>query len=311
MMKAKHTIILLLVLLLSGCEEEVVLDLPEGKEKLVVQGHIEQGAPPIVVLTRSVPVFSSTSVNNLENNFVHGAQVTVSSGNQSYELRELAPAQFTPDLKRLLSEQFAVPPSWLEPGSGFIFYIYTTDELKGETGKNYRLHVNYQENSLSAFTTIPQLNPLTELFVVHHPDSGEDSLVSVYYRYNDPDTLGNSVRYFTKRNREPFYAGLLTSVFNDELINGARSLTFPLGRGIPQGQVIDTETAGYFGRGDTVIIRWAAIDLAHFRFWSTLESERSSNGSPIGTPDITRSNIKGGLGIWGGYAVTYHSIIID
>lgn len=310
-MKGKFSIVLFLVLLLFGCEEEVMLELPEGKEKLVVQGHIEQDAPPIVVLTRSVPVFSSSSKNDLGKSFVHGARVIVSTGSQSYELREFAPAQFTPELKRLLSEQFAVPPTSLEPGSGFVFYIYTTDELKGETGKSYGLQISYEDHSLSASTTIPQLNPLSELFAVPHPDSGEDSLVSVYYRYNDPDTLGNSVRYFTKRNNEPFYAGLLTSVFNDELINGARSLTFPLGRGVPQGRDSDERTAGYFGKGDTVTIRWAAIDLAHFRFWSTLESERNSNGSPIGTPDITRSNVKGGLGIWGGYAVTYHSIIID
>lgn len=310
-MKAKHTILLVLVFLLFSCEEEVVLDLPEGEELLVVQGHIEQDAPPLVVLTRSVPVFKNTSSSDLKMSFIHGAQVTVSTGSKSYDLQELSITSFTPDLKRLLEEQFAVPPSLLEPGSGFEFFIYTTDELKGETGNSYRLEIGHGGRKLSASTTIPQLNPLTELFIVPHPDPKEDSLVSVYYRYKDPDTLGNSVRYFTKRNNEPFYAGLLTSVFNDELINGAASLTFPLGRGIPQGQEIDQITAGYFGRGDTVTIKWAAIDLAHFRFWSTLESERSSNGSPIGSPDITRSNIKGGLGIWGGYAATYHTIIVD
>lgn len=310
-MKGKYHIWLLLVLFLFGCEEEIILDLPAGEELLVVQGHIEQGSQPIVVLTRSVPVFNSTTKQELEASFVHGAQIMVRTKDQEYTLKELPASAFTPELKRLLSEQFAVPPIQLQPGSNFVFYVYTSDELKGEVGKSYGLHVRYENQVLNATTTIPQLNPLTELFVVPHPDPAEDSLVSIYYSYNDPDTLGNSVRYFTKRNSEPFYAGLLTSVFNDELINGATSLTFPLGRGIPQGQELDLETAGYFGRGDTVIIRWAAIDLPHFRFWSTLESERSSNGSPIGSPNITRSNIKGGLGIWGGYGVTYHAVIIE
>lgn len=303
--------LLLLVLFLFGCEEEIALELPAGEELLVVQGHIEQGSQPIVVLMRSVPVFTSTTQEELEASFVHGAQIIVSTKGREYTLKELPASALTPELKRLLSEQFAVPPLQLQPGSDFIFYLYTTDKIRGEVGKSYGLHISYGTQVLTATTTIPQLNPLTELFVVPHPDPAEDSLVSIYYRYNDPDTLGNSVRYFTKRNSEPFYAGLLTSVFNDELINGANSLTFPLARGIPQGQEIDPETAGYFGRGDTVTIRWAAIDLPHFRFWSTLEAERSSNGSPIGSPNITRSNINGGLGIWGGYGVTYHSIIIE
>jgi hypothetical protein len=310
-MKLAQYIGLLFILFLFACEEEIELDLPLGEEMLVVQGHIEQGAPPLIVLTRTVPVFEGSSLVEQEARFVHQAQVVVRSEGNSYTLNEIPVSGLTTELKHLLSDQFAVPPGKLQPGSGFIFYVYTTTELKGVPGNRYDLQIVSGEQVLSATTTIPHLNPLDELFVVPHPDPAQDSLVSVYYRYSDPDTLGNSVRYFTRRNTEPFYAGLLSSVFNDELINGAKGLSFPLARGIPQGQTIDPKTAGYFGKGDTVTIRWASIDLPHFRFWSTLESERSSNGSPIGTPNITRSNIKGGLGIWGGYGVTYHSITVQ
>ncbi|RDV14739.1 DUF4249 domain-containing protein [Pontibacter diazotrophicus] len=302
---------LLMFLLLTGCEEDLNLILPEGEEMLVVEGHIEQGTPPVIVLTRSVPVFSDLSVEALEQSFVHDAQVTVTSNGQAYMLQEVASPAFSEELRQIVSVQLGIPAEQLRRNSGFLFYVYTTDELMGEVGQSYRLRISQEGRLLTATTTIPQLNPLDSLWTVPHPDPQEDSLRILYYGYTDPDTLGNSIRYFTKRNNEPFFPGLFTSVFNDELVNGS-SISFPLDRGEPKGQAeINEELYSYFGVGDTVIVRWSAIDLPHYRFWYSLENEQNSNGSPIGTPNITQSNIEGGLGIWGGYGVTYHTIVVE
>ncbi len=308
-MKQNFTIyICLLLLLLVGCEQDLTIALPEGKEMLVVEGHIEQGAPPVVVLTRSVPVFSELSLEALDKSFVHGAQITVTSQGRTVVLKEVPSPAFSEQLKETVSLQLGIPKAQLGIPGGFVFYVYTSDELKGEIGQSYRLRIQAEGQSLTAATTIPHLNPIDSLWIVPHPK--QDSLKTLFYRYNDPDTLGNSVRYFTKRNGEPFYPGLFSSVFNDELVNG-KSISFPLDRGEPKGQQeVNLDLYSYFGIGDTVTIRWAAIDVPHYRFWFSLENEQNSNGSPIGTPNITRSNISGGLGIWGGYGVTYHQIII-
>ncbi|ARS34981.1 DUF4249 family protein [Pontibacter actiniarum] len=310
-MRLAQTILSVLSLaLLFGCEEDVTIDLPAGEEQLVVEGHIEQGAPPVLVLTRSVPVFADASLETLEKSFVHDAKVTVTTGGQSYTLKEVPSGAFSEELKRAVSLQIGVRPELLNASGGFNFYVYTSEELQGEVGKSYSLRISHQGKTLTAVTTIPQLNPLSELTISPHPKPEEDSLRILNYSYTDPDTIGNSIRYFTKRNSEPFYPGLFNSVFNDELINGG-SITFPLDRGEPKGQEeIDEDLYSYFGVGDTVTVRWAAIDLPHYRFWSSLENEQNSNGSPIGSPNITRSNIKGGLGVWGGYGVTYHTLII-
>ncbi|MBC5991723.1 DUF4249 family protein [Pontibacter cellulosilyticus] len=310
MKRLQFILLFVAALLLTGCEENLTLEIPEGEAKLVVEGHIEQGAPPIVVLTNSVPVFANVSAETFRDAFVHDAQVTVSSGGQVYTLREVSSAAFSDELKEQVALQFGISESLLNGSNGFPFYVYTTDALKGTVGNSYALRISHQGKVLTASTTIPHLNPIDSLWTLPHPKPEEDSLRILMYKYADPDTLGNSVRYFTKRNQEPFYPGLLGSVFNDELINGG-TITFPLDRGEPRGQAeINQELYGYFGKGDTVTVRWAAIDLPHFRFWSTLESEQNSNGSPIGSPNTTRSNINGGLGIWGGYGVTYHRIII-
>ncbi|PRY15636.1 uncharacterized protein DUF4249 [Pontibacter ummariensis] len=311
-MKLNYIIpLFLLLLFLAACEKDLSIDLPTGKEQLVVEGHIEQGAPPIVVLTRSVPVFSEISQEALQEAFVHGAQVRVSIAGESYTLEERPVSSLPAEQRQLAALQFGIPLEILNGCCGFTFYVYTTDKLLGETGGSYQLYINHEEHQLSATTTIPQLNPIDSLWTMPHPDPAQDSLVSLWYRYTDPDTLGNSIRYFTKRNSEPFYPGLFSSVFNDELVNGG-TVRFPLDRGEPKGQEeIDEELYSYFGKSDTVTVRWAAIDLPHFRFWSSIENEQNSNGSPISSPNITQSNIKGGLGIWGGYGVTYHQIVIE
>ncbi|WP_299757103.1 DUF4249 domain-containing protein [uncultured Pontibacter sp.] len=311
MLKYKLILALISALLLLGCEEDITIAIPEGDEQLVVEGHIEQQAPPIVILTRTVPVFSDISAEVLEQSFVHDAEVTVTVNNQSYTLKETSSTAFTEDLKQVISMQFGLSPGVLNSASGFSFYVYTTDELLGEVGKTYNLKVSHQGKTLTSSTTIPHLNPIDSLWTIPHPNPEEDSLRQLYYRYNDPDTLGNYIRYFTKRNQEPFYPGLLASVFTDEFVNGA-TIDYPLDRGEPKGQPeVNEDLYGYFGKGDTVTVRWAAIDRPHYSFWFTLENEQLNNGSPISSPNITQSNITGGLGIWGGYAVTYHTIIID
>lgn len=310
-MKNKIWLILLFISFLVACEENLTIDIPEGQEQLVVEGHIEQGAPPVVVLTRSMPVFDDFSFASIEASFVHGAKVEVTSAGRSYTLKEVPAAAFWLELRRVVSEQYAIPEDRLTASSNFIFYVYTSEELMGEVGKSYQLRISHEGRVLTSITTIPNLNPLEGLFLEPHPDPSQDSLFTLYYRYRDPDTLGNSVRYFTKRNSEPFYPGYFASVFNDELINGVQDLTYPLDRGEPRGQDVDLDTYSYFGRGDTIVVRWASLDLDHYRFWFTLENERNNNGSPIGSPNTTRSNIKGGLGVWGGYGVTYHRIVVE
>ncbi|OKL41532.1 DUF4249 domain-containing protein [Pontibacter flavimaris] len=298
-------------LLFFGCEEDITVEIPAGEEQLVVEGHIEQEASPVVVLTRTVPVFTEVSVEALAKSFVHDAQVRVTVDGQTYTLDEVPLAALPQELKELIAVQFGLRPEFLSTEAGALFYVYTSQELKGEVGKSYRLHIRHAGRELSAVTTIPHLNPLDSLYTIPHPNPEEDSLRQLYYRYSDPDTLGNTIRYFTKRNSEPFYPGLFASVFSDEFINGA-TIDYPLDRGEPKGQQeVDVDLYSYFGKGDTVTVRWAAIDQAHYRFWFTLENEQNNNGSPISSPNITRSNIQGGLGIWGGYGVSYHTLIIE
>lgn len=295
-------------LLLISCEEDIAIDLAAGEEKLVVQGHIEQDAPPYVILTRSIPVFYPGATEAFVNAMVHQATVTISSAGTVYPLQEVLLTSLPDDQQQIISEQFgfALPITANSPLAKLA--VYTSADLKGEIGKSYQLQITAEGKTLTATTTIPAPTPVDSLWFRPHPNPKNDSLVTLWYRYQDPDTLGNNVRFFTSRQSEPFYPGYQASVLTDEFVNG-RTIEFPLERGYPKSAKVDLETYSYFKKGDTVRLKWAAIDFQHYQFWFTLEADRASNGNPFGFPTTVRSNVTGGLGIWGGYGVSRHSVI--
>jgi hypothetical protein len=295
---------------LFSCETDIDLDLPEGKPAIVVEGHIEPSQSPVIVLTKSAAIFSGFSTAQMENSFVHHAKIFVIAGNQEFELQEMSSFNVSAETLQLIAGQYGLTINPVTGKLPFNFYFYTSPELKGEPGKNYRLRIQTENEMLTAATSIPQLNPLDSLWFKPHPNPKNDSLVMLWYRYKDPDTLGNCVRYFTKRNQETFYPGYFASVFIDEFVNGKPFIDFPLQRGEPKSKEPDFATFGYFKKGDTITVKWSATDLAHYRFWNSLETEFSSQGNPIGSPTVIQSNINGGLGIWGGYGSTYHKIVV-
>ncbi|MBK0402927.1 DUF4249 domain-containing protein [Adhaeribacter sp. BT258] len=301
---------LILIPFLVSCEKNLLLEIPEGEAQLIVEGHIEQDTPPVVVLTRSVPVFSNFSPQQIEAAFVHGARIFVSDGAREYALQEYNTNNLPPELQKLVAEQFGFSPDNNGGKLPFTFYFYTSPELKGQVGKNYKLRIETDKETATASTSIPQLNPIDSLWIKPHPNPKMDSLVALWYRYKDPDTVGNCVRYFTKRNQEPFYPGFFNSVFIDDFVNGKPFIDFPLQRGEPKTKEPDFDSYSYFRKGDTITIKWAAIDMAHYRFWQSLESDFGSRGNPFGAPVKIESNIKGGLGIWGGYGVLYYRFIV-
>jgi hypothetical protein len=73
---------------------------------------------------------------------------------------------------------------------------------------------------------------------------------------------------------------------------------------------VDPDEFGLYFVGDTISIKWCTIDEAHFDFWNTLEFS-SANQGPFSSYTRLESNIEGGLGIWGGYSVSYYTLPVE
>src|SRR6185295_1338657 len=68
------------VLFLTCCTKDLSITLPHQESQIVVEGHIETGTPPYVILTKSSDYYSTFYLDSLGNYFIHGAIVKVFDG---------------------------------------------------------------------------------------------------------------------------------------------------------------------------------------------------------------------------------------
>lgn len=278
----------------TSCEKDIHINLQDATQELVVDGTIENRKPPTIVLTNSMNFFSSIDTSILKTLFVHGAIVSVTGNGHTVTLSEHE----------------------MDTLNGNKYYYYTTDSsdaglMRGKIGQAYTLHIETDGKSYDAVTTIPaggfHLDSLWWVWGMKNnkPDTTQAYLMA---RITDPPVPGNYARYFTKRNREPFYPGL-NSVADDEITNGT-IFDFQIDRGVSKNDQIDFNRYGYFLPGDTVTLKFCNIDKATYNFWHTWEYAWNNESNPFSTPTTVLGNVKGALGYWGGYAAQYKTIII-
>ena len=100
------------------------------------------------------------------------------------------------------------------------------------------------------------------------------------------------------------------NIFDDNFFNGLNFEAFIWrGHEIGAEPVSGDETWDYFQQGDTIAIKFCTIDQSHFQFWESFEIAAFNNGNPFAAPSTIKTNIEGGLGVWGGYGVTYDTIV--
>lgn len=285
------------LLFLASCEKEVHINLDSSAPKVVVQGAIETGLPPYVVLTSSFSFFSKVDLSTLENSFLHGADVKVSDGSRTVSLKEYS----------------------FDTGSSSKFYVYSIDTTNlssfifGQNGKIYTLTVTYGGSTYTSVTKIPNPKGLDSVWFgapVFKRSSTPATAYQLFCTYSDPDTLGDYVRYFTQRNSGEQF--LPSGIFSDEVINGKVVSNLSLfGGEDPSRTDTRSDSVFYFFPGDTVTLKWSAIDKGVYDFYNTLQFAESAVGNPFASPINVKSNISnGGLGVWAGYGTVLYTRIV-
>lgn len=295
----------LLLLVAAACEEAFTPPEIDEPLQLVVEGYIEAGeqpTPPYVLLTRSLPFFSTIGQDELDDIFVHDAVITVSDGEQTVALTELCLQSLTPEQRALAAEFLGIAVDSI--AFNFCAYIDLSFRMIGQQGRHYDLRIEAEGKTLTARTYIPPLVPLDSLWFVAPPGEPIDTLAQLQVILDDP-AGPNHYRYFTGVNggalrRPP------NSVFNDDFFDGQR-FRFPLAEAEADTADFNLSTYGYFERGDTATIKWMSIDEPSFDFWSTLEFARTNQG-PFSSYTRVAHTISGGLGIWTGVAATYYTL---
>ena len=308
----------IIVLLFLSCTKEIDINLPNSGSQLIINGNIESGEPAKILLSRSLPYFDPLNINNVFGSFVYDAEIKITSSDGESEFLTPTPI-------------FGVADTW--------YYNYIGSDILGQENVSYTLEVAKGDTLLYATTTIPKLAPITRdslRFLYRVDDSSYCYLLG---HLKDPDELGNCYRIFSKTKSiwgssfdmappingyDDFYISMLEQDgnFNDEYVNGWE-FSFPTykGRGFWQEwgqQELNNEeevdgssgaTTGFWNVGDTVILKWSSVDRSSWDFWYSLAFNNPAG--PFGAPSDAKSNVDGGLGVFGGTSSQKIKLIAD
>lgn len=294
----KFLYLILVVFFAVSCEKNIELDLPDVAGAVVVDGYVENGIPPYILLSKSEPYFDPIGQSSLNNLPLRGALVYLSNGTDTVLLTEIDTVI-----------------NGVQTGGFYVALDSNTflPTMVGEPGTTYSLRILTPEGAeVSATALLPPPVPLDSTWYLKQEEL--DSLGWGWARLSDPDTLGNNYRLFAKRlHRDPYFLAPFGSAFEDKFING-ESFNFAFSRGSLLNSSAEEDNsieAGFFKRGDTIVVKFCAVDRATFEFWRDAENQLGSNGSPFAVPSNIKSNIKGGRGLFATYTATFDTIIAN
>lgn len=279
----KHRLLLyifVMSLLTSACSNDYGIE--EIDSALVVEGWIEEGDFPVVILTKSLPISNEYhDLDSLENFLVRWAKVTISDGTTSVVLTGKYDSGYYPP------------------------YIYTTGWMKGQAGKSYYLTVEYDDYYATSVTTIPH-HTVKDTILVEKVEQS-DTLYQIKSKFSDPSEEKNFYMYFTRVGTESkqFIASYLGCI-NDDAIQG--EVEIPVYRGHRLG---GPQYTPYFSINDTVSIKFAQIDETAYSFWDDYTKAQSLSGNMfLASPSKIRTNIEGAIGCWYGFAASTTHLIM-
>lgn len=280
----------------TACTEPIDVQLPSSNKKIVIEGVIENGKMAQVIITRTIPLFSSVSGSTITDLYVLDAKVYVSNG-------------IITDTLMLAIDSFS------SIGLVYRHPLGRPNPIIGVSGQNYSLRVVTSEgNVYSATTSIPY--PIALDSVWWKPQPPEDSLGFANARLSDPVGLGNNYRWYSKRaSKDRRFLAPWGATFDDKLVDGkvfdfAYTKAYdPTDSANSIENEIETER-NFYKKSDTIYIKFCTLDKASKDFYNTFEAALSSNGNPFASPTTIIGNIdNGGLGVWSGMGVSYDTIL--
>lgn len=266
-MKKYFHIILLLVLAACSKTEEV------GKSQLVVEGWIENGGHPVVMVSESIGIATGREMGaaSILDHIAKWAKVSVSDGTKTEILTGI------PD-----SDYF--PP-----------YIFTSSAITGEVGKTYTLKVEYKDYNIEASTVIPEPVPIDKIYV----QSVTDTTAAVRVGFTDPPQKGHYYKIFTKtEGKDAHYHPSAMTNISDESLDGYTEVFI-----YSTQRLMDSIDWPNIHVGDVLWIKLCSIDKKAFDYWDNFEIMLASNAFSMYFESDLESNLDGALGYWAGYGV--------
>lgn len=294
--------------ILASCTKEVNIEIPGFEAELVIDGRIETGQPPIVLLSKSKEVYASTNIDDFLNGFITGAIVTMSNGTSSIQLDEICSDNIPPGLEETASSMLGIPVDQLA-NYNICGYLTLDANFFGEVGKTYTLTVTYEGETYTAQTTIMQPTSLVDTY--WQPESDVTNYGYSWATLADPPGQFDGYYWEVKRlngtSSDGSYMPTYSPTFDDEFFDG---LTFDFWYENPYGDTEVDSTQWRYQLGDTVVIKLSKIDRNVFEFFEKKFTQIQTAGNPFATPTNIPNNIEGGaLGIWAGFSPSFDTLV--
>lgn len=268
-------------MVLAGCATDVVFS--QDSPEIVVEGWIEDGGFPVVIVTTSVPVSTDyKDWDTLMDHLVRWAKVSISDGEKEVILTGKMDTDYFPP------------------------YIYTTARMRGEAGKKYSLKVEYGGRTETAETTIPSKVPLEYVKVLERTDG-----YGIVAGLKDNTETKDYYKFFTMvegvdSTYVSSFLGLVDDVvLGEEVTDIAVNSTF-----VSNFNTIERSQVSY-EENDVVRVRFVTMDETSFNYWSDYDDVTMLSTNPFFPVNKKiRSNISSGMGYWAGYGSTYYRVSI-
>ena len=335
--------LLLISIILFSCQDEITLELPKADDKLVIEGSIENGFPPYIIITKNGGYFDPIDSETFDNLFVNDIESVEIWYNDNDGVK----------LDSVILEQItffdSLPPIYTDINFFNNNVDFETGELTSpydfsKQGRTYYLEIKWNNQVISSSTTIPEVTPLDCLWVKKSENNDKEFKYDIRGLYSDPADQNNFILVKSKRIQHfeykdslecqvkdrPDNSLKLLDAGSDVLINGESFETYfprPRESGNPfpsssynayhtklcdvsliEGTLVVGDTLVF--KEDIVLIKYCQIDEPSLKFWRGLIRQVGTNGNPFAEPLNLVSNITNGLGIFTGYGSAYYMVPI-
>lgn len=269
----KILLITLALCFASACSKQAA----QVQESLVVEGWIDDGGYPVVIVTTTIPrPDTPQEVSELFKNIVRGAQVSISDGNNMVGL-------------------IGMPSS-----DNFPPYIYTTRRMKGEAGKTYSLNVSARGYDAEAVATVRTKKELTGIRI-----EGTEGNYKIMCTFDA--SPGEYYAFFVKDGNGLGWSPVFLGLVNGSETPGTQTVA------VIRGNMMSSITAysAGFSSGEKVQIRFCTMDFETWDYWRSLQ-DITGISFLVTYPfeETISSNMHGAYGYWAGYGASEYEITV-
>lgn len=268
-MKTKFTLFILLASIFVSCEKDANIPVPVIEKMMAVTAFLEEGKNITLTLENVVPVFANP---RQESGPVTGATVLISDGVTSEVLQEDA---------QIIGTYYSTNMGFVKAGGAYTLKI---------------THPDYP--TLTASCVVP----------TYLPDDAELDYVSSPNPTGETDSLRRAgLRWQDKSGEKNYYRFAANSYMTGNQISALFFADKNLADESKDGEMLFSglaEMGGNFSgvpnQSLEIEFELIALDISSYKYMRTLDISYYSEDNPFAEPVIMYSNVKGGIGIFGG-----------